>query len=100
MLTLTQIKKHLNIDEEYNGDDSYLQDLNRVVYSVVEKHINCSLYEIEQENKGDLPFPLQQAMLFLIGNFYANRESITFASANEIPLTYSYILDFYKNYNN
>ena len=39
MLSLIQIKKHLNIDENYNGDDEYLQQLNRVADDVVEKHI-------------------------------------------------------------
>lgn len=100
MLSLNQIKKHLNIDENYNGDDEYLQQLNRVADEVVEKHINRSLYDIKAENKGELPSALEQAILLLIANFYANREPITYTSATELPISYNYILDLYKCYYN
>lgn len=100
MLSLIQIKKHLNIDENYNGDDEYLQQLNRVADEVVEKHINRSLFDIKAENKGELPSALEQAILLLIANFYVNREPITYTSATELPISYNYILDLYKCYHN
>ena len=99
-LQLYQIKKHLNIDEDFHLDDEYLVDLSIVAEQVVQKHIDNNLDELCAENDGELPSPLMHAMLLLIGNFYANRESVAFASSSEIPLSYSYLLDLYKNYNN
>lgn len=98
MLSITTIKQHLNIDSGYTADDNYLQQLKRVAEAVIEKHINKSLFELETENKGDLPAPIEQAILLLIGNYYNNREAVSYTSANELPLSYNYILDLYKCY--
>jgi hypothetical protein len=99
-IQLYQIKKHLNIDDDFYADDEYLIDLALVAETVVQKHIDDNLSELCAENGGELPSPLQHAMLLMIGNLYANREPIAFASNSELALSYSYILDLYKNYNN
>lgn len=97
-IQLYQVKKQLNIDEDFKDDDEYLVDLINVAEQMVEAHIDDKLEEIAKANNNCLPRPLIQAMLLFIGNLYANRESIAFASSNEIPLSYNYILDSYKNY--
>lgn len=97
-LTLEQIKQHLNIDSDYTGDDNYLTSLAEVVEMVVEKHIDNSLEALSEG--GELPPPLRHAMLLLIGNYYNTRESIAFVSSSEIPLSYNYLLDLFKNYSN
>ena len=99
-LQLYQIKKHLNIDEDFHDDDEYLIDLAMVAEKLVQRHIDHNLSELCAENGGILPPPLQHAMLLMVGNQYANREPIAFASNSEIALSYNYILDLYKNYNN
>ena len=97
-IQLYEVKKQLNIDEDFKDDDEYLVDLINVAEQMVEKHIDDKLDEIAKANNYCLPRPLIQAMLLFIGNMYANRESIAFTSSNEIPLSYNYILDGYKNY--
>lgn len=97
-LTLSQIKKHLNIDTEFTMDDTYLMNLASVAENAVQKHIDNELSEMEDEN-GNIPMPLIHAMLLMVGSFYAKRESIAFASTVEVPLAYNYLLDLYKNYN-
>lgn len=97
-LTLEQIKQHLNIDSDYTGDDNYLVALGEVVEAVVEKHIDNSLVSVS--DGGELPPPLRHAMLLLIGNYYNTRESIAFVQCSEIPLSYNYLLDLFKNYSN
>lgn len=96
-LTLDIAKKHLNIEREFTVDDEYILNLICTVEDVVEKHIDKKLSELENPD-GTLPSGLLHAMLLLVGNFYANRESVAFASSNEIPLSYSYLLDLYKDY--
>lgn len=99
-IQLYQVKKQLNIDEDFRDDDEYLVDLINVAEQMVENHIDDKLEEIAKANGNCLPRPLIQAMLLFIGNLYANRESIAFASSSEIPLSYNYILDGFKNYSN
>lgn len=97
-IQLYQVKRQLNIDDDFKDDDEYLVDLINVAEQMVETHVDDKLDEIAKANNYCLPKPLIQAMLLFIGNLYANRESIAFASSNEIPLSYSYILDGFKNY--
>lgn len=99
-IQLYQVKKQINLDEDFRDDDEYLVDLINVAEQMVENHIDDKLEEIAKANGNCLPRPLIQAMLLFIGNLYANRESIAFASSSEIPLSYNYILDGFKNYSN
>jgi hypothetical protein len=96
-ITLEQAKQHLNIDQSYSIDDEYITQLIGVAEDVVSKHIDDKLIDIEIE-AGVLPASIVHAMLLLIGNFYANREPVAFASSNEIPLNYQYLLSLYKHY--
>lgn len=99
-IQLYQIKKHLNIDNDFFDDDEYLLYLGEVAELAVQKHIDRNLSELCADYGGDLPAPLLHAMLLMIGNLYANREPVAFASATELTLSYSYLLDLFKNYNN
>lgn len=96
-IQLYQVKKHLNIDEDFRDDDEYLMSLVEVAEKVVERNIDTKLRQLE-DGDGFIPSPLIQAMLLLIGNFYANRESVAFASSSQVPLSYNYLIDLYRNY--
>ena len=97
-LQLNQIKKHLNIDEDFKGDDEYILQLAQSAQEVVEVHIDRPLDSLTNE-EGNLPSSLIQAMLLLVGTWYANRESVSFASTYVLPHSYDYIIALYKNYN-
>jgi len=99
-ITLSKAKQHLNIESGYTEDDSYITNLIGVAESVVEKHINDSLTGITCSNGGILPLPLEQAMLLMIGNFYANREVLTLANVSKLPYNFEYLISFYQNYSN
>ena len=96
-LKLSQIKKHLNINEDFVDDDEYLVELSKVTENVVQKHIDRELSELEDE-EGNIPSALLHAMLLLIGTYYASRESVAFVSTSELPHAYDYIIALYKNY--
>lgn len=97
-LTLEEIKKHLNIDHDFTDDDSYIESLGEVAEEIVKQHIRKDLYMVCVDNGNKLPSPIKQAMLLLIGNYYSNRESVTFAQAHELPLAYEYLLSPYVSY--
>lgn len=102
-LTLPQIKKHLNIDDYYEGDDVYLTSLGDVCEQIVAEHIETPLATIVEE-RGALPAPLIHAMLLLLANFYMNRESVSYGQAYQIPVScsnaFDYLLHPYINYSN
>ena len=98
-IELDRIKKHLNIDADFTDDDEYIKFLYNVAEDVIQKHIDTTFDTILQK-KGVIPDALLQAMLLFIGNMYANRESISYTSAQEIPTSLSYILNMYRDYEN
>jgi len=99
-LNLDLAKKHLNIDDCYHDDDAYIKMLCDVAEERVAEHLDNKLDNIVENNNGSLPKPILHAMLLLIGNFYMMRESITSGQWNELPLSVSYLLSTYKNYDN
>lgn len=98
-IQLDRIKQHLNIDEYFTAEDEYLTYLEDVAETVVERHIDHNLSDLQDE-EGNLPAPLLHAMLLFIGDMYQSRESVAFSTATELPLSFNYILSLYKNYSN
>lgn len=96
-LTLDLIKKQLNITD-FDDDNSYLETLGGAVENAVEIHIDDSLERLAEKNNGTLPLALQQAMLLLLGTYYANREHIAFSNNFEVGNSYTYLLDLFRNY--
>lgn len=94
-ITLEEIKKHLNID--FSDDDAYLTDIVAVAQMSVEKAINSDLVSYEGED-GTLNPMLKHAIKILAGNFYANREPVSFATPNVIPYTLAYLIRPFKKY--
>jgi len=97
ILSLEQIKKHLNIDNDYNADDLYLLDLATVAEDATKQHLNIASFS-DISVAGSVPASVIHAMLLMVGNLYANRESIGYAAVYKIPYSYEYLLSLYKNY--
>ena len=97
-LNLDILKKHLNVDTYFHGDDDYISQLGDVAEQMVDEHINNNLSNIVDDNGGEVPMPLIHAMLLLVGNLYQNREGVAFANASEIPFSYKYLLFPYRDY--
>lgn len=97
-ITLNQLKSHLNIDSDFTADDNLLTMYGDVAEAVVQRHL-CILLSELVDGGGVLPPPVQQAILFYAGNLYNARESVSFGTApTNIPFTYEYLLNLYKNY--
>lgn len=98
-IELADLKKHLNIDEEFTEDDEYLEGLAQVAEDSLSKHIDRNLSEVADENGGELPPVLIHAMKLFIGDLYQSRESTSFnGSPTEIPFSYSYLASLYRRY--
>lgn len=90
-ITIDELKQHLNIEKEWNGDNQYLQSLLDAAKVVVQKHICDS---IDGKSEGQLP--LAHAVKLLVGTWYMNRESLS--NLQRGNHSYEYILSLYKRY--
>ena len=94
--TLEKAKKHLNIDDAYTGDDTYITDLITVAEDAVSKHLDIALDDLVVD--GALPSAIIHSILLLVGNLYANREPTAYSTVVKVPHTLDYLLGLYKHY--
>lgn len=82
ILTVEDLKKHLNID--HDEDDAYIEELIAVAEDAVESYLNRPLIDFV-DAKGQLKPAIRHASRLLIGTWYANRESVVFSAPSELP---------------
>ena len=101
-LTLPIIKRHLNVDASFTGDDDYITTLGDTCEQIVEQHLEQPLSGLVKN--GSLPAPITHAMLLLLATLYMSREHVTFGATNQIPVScsnaFDYLLHPYLNYRN
>lgn len=99
-MTLEDAKKHLNVEIDFTEDDAYIQTLVDTAEDVVVRSLDVKDEETHpiRTEDGRLVRPLEQAQKLLVGTWYANRESVTFGAAKELPHAYQMLLDLYHDY--
>lgn len=93
MATVAELKKHLNIESDWTEDDNYLQELLNVAELAVSNYCNGGLDE-----ETEIPVTVKQAYLFLAAHYYLNRTPIAFTSTSELPYTFQFLLNPYRNF--
>ena len=96
-IPLELVKKHLNLDDDYTEDDEYILGLIGAAKGAVEKALNASLDRLAEENGGEVPMAIIQAILLMVGNLYQNRE-ITGSKTAALPYNFEYLINLYKHY--
>lgn len=96
-LCLEKVKKHLNLDENFDADDFYLMALMDAAEEVVSRYIDQPLSLLEDDEK-HIPQPLVFAALLWIGTMYAVRESVSSANMTPVPHAFEMLCQLYKNY--
>ena len=95
-LTLDEIKKQLNIDLDYTGDDEYLEMIADAAEDMTSALLDCGLNEIF-DDRGELPATLKHALRMLVDYFYAvNRGSAD--EGKEIPDAVFKMIKLYRYY--
>ena len=95
--TLEIAKKHLNVESDFTIDDDYITHLIDASERAVSEYLRRPLTELEL-SEGTIPSDILHAILLMIGNLYANREPIAFATSSKVELSYEYLLGTYRNY--
>jgi hypothetical protein len=94
-ITLEQAKDHIRVD--FNDDDFYIEELIAVSEASIENEIGTTL--ASNLVGGVLPKPLYQAILFLIGHLYNQREPVMVGvSVVKCPFTLEYLIAPYKTW--
>jgi hypothetical protein len=95
MININQLKRQLNIELSYLDDDAILQHLIDVTEIAVSNYLGTDALS---GYTNDIPKPVVQATLLLAGHFYMNRNMVSFANGVEIPYSFRFLLDPYKNW--
>jgi uncharacterized phage protein (predicted DNA packaging) len=95
-LTLEEIKKQLNIDQEFTDDDEFLTLLGESAEDMVSQLIDCDLTELYAEN-GEMPASIKHAMRMLVDWMYSQQRGSS-GEAIEIPQAIFTILKLYRNF--
>lgn len=96
MISVDDLKRHLNIDEDFHDDDAYIAELAQVAENVVFTHVDDTGLT---GGENELPAALNHAVKLLVATWYANRESVAYGNPQTIPHAYDYLIALYKNYN-
>lgn len=96
-ISTADIKKHLNLDAAFTGDDTYLGLLESAAESALEIRIGRKLSDIEDDSH-KLPPALVHAMLLIIGEWYLYRESVASSSLKELPHAVEYLAEMFTSY--
>ena len=91
-LSLEEIKKQLNIDPEYTGDDEFLESAEDLVTQL----INCPLQEIVAQY-GGMPASIRHALRMLCDWMYSQQRGSS-SEAIDIPNAIYMILKLFRDY--
>ncbi len=98
-VTLELAKKHLNVEDEYEGEDLYIESLIAVAEGKVAKELCVTVDELATIDGGkDIPAPLRQAILLSIGAYYAFREEVTTIQSRPLEQGVKYLVSLYRDY--
>lgn len=93
-VTLEELKQHLNVD--FDTDDTYISSLIEPVQLLIEAYLNNPLDTYVEDGKIDRR--IWHAIRIYAANYYANRESVTFATSQVIPGHVELLLQPLKRY--
>lgn len=86
MVTLELLKQHVRADD-FSEDDKYLLHLLKTATQAVIRDTNRTEQELNNMGNGDLPLPIQHAILLLAAHWYNQREAVSQTQMHAVPYT-------------
>lgn len=99
-ISLERAKQHLNLESDFVDDDELIRQYIDAAELTVLLEVNASSFEELETEPGNLPAPLQQAILLLLGTFYGSRESIVYGVIMQQVPAYKHLIHLYRNFAN
>jgi hypothetical protein len=107
-INIPSLKRQLNIEQSFSNDDAILQQCLDVAvqttYMYLGNNINISGFYPSGNNVTTgytgttVPISIEHAILMLASHFYVNRNIVAFATPSELPYSYKFLLDWYKDF--
>lgn len=99
-VTLDEAKRHLNVEQEYTEDDTYITSLIDIAEAKVAKELCVKVEELATLEEGSelIPHPIKQAILLNIGMYYANREEVTYTQSKPLEQGSKYLIALYRDF--
>ncbi|UXY12069.1 head-tail connector protein [Kosakonia sp. ML.JS2a] len=102
LLTLSEIKAQLRLDEDFTDEDTLLVLLGSAVQARTESFLNRTLYEksatvpVEDPEGLAMPDDVKLGMLLLLTHYYENRSSVSEIEKSEMPQSYNWLVGPYR----
>ncbi|QDD91933.1 head-tail connector protein [Pseudomonas oryzihabitans] len=99
MIELSRVKLHLRVD--HSDEDSLIQGYLAAALAHVEQHCDRTLVEANPTGPEQmlLTKDVEQAILLLVGHWYANREAVVVGNApSAVPLAVDRLLWYRKRF--
>lgn len=84
VVSLALFKKHVRADD-FDDDDEYLTHLLEAAEVSVITATNRTEQELTDDNAGEFPAPLTQAIMMLAAHWYNQRESASAVQMHQVP---------------
>ena len=97
IIDLSIVKEHLNIDANYNGDDHLISLYVETAYEQIKGDSGCTEEELLDNSGALMPIP-RQALLLLVGDFYAYRENTYNGTLTIQPKGYQRLINIIRHY--
>lgn len=97
---IEKVRDHLILDESlFSIDQNYIQSLIDVSETIISQYLGYSdLEEFVILHDGILPSPIEHSILFLVANFYENREPLSNVNLSKNHYGIEYLISPYKKY--
>lgn len=92
---LELLKKHVRADD-FSDDDQYLAHLLDAAEQYVTTTTNRTSDELLELGGGQMPAPLQQAIMLIAGHWYNQREAVSGVQMAEVPYTLQALVKPYR----
>ncbi len=95
-INITTLKRQLNIENTFNDDDAILQQCLDVAIQTTNNYLGSDV--VSGYTGNTTPISVEHAILMLASHFYINRNIVAFATPSELPYSYKFLLDWYKDF--
>ena len=95
-VSIKDLKRQLNVEFSYTDENAILQRFLDIANIAVLTYCNEGLSGYTGTT--EQPLPVQQSVILLATHFYINRNMVSFGQGTEIPYSFRFLLDPYKNF--
>jgi uncharacterized phage protein (predicted DNA packaging) len=95
-ININKLKAQLNIELDYLDDDAILQHLLNVATLGVQTYLGTNA--LTGYTSTNTPVTIEQAVIMLAAHYYINRNIVSYAQGTEVPLSFKWLLDPYRDY--